>query len=137
MNRKRNAGLALCALAVLGLLVACTTFESNTGKVIGVSTTTVSKARQAWVAYVTEQRVLQPDVAKRQDLEVKVAKVGVAYARYQDAMEAANKALTAYHLAPVDQSPVTTAIQALSAASGDLVGLIKSLLPTAIAATIK
>lgn len=138
MNRKRIAGLAfLPAIAALLFLAACATFESNTGKAVGVTTASVDKARQAWVAYVGEQRTMQPDPAKRQDLEVKVAKVGVVYARYQEAMAAFEKAMYAYHVAPTDQTAVTTALQMVSAASGDLVALIRSFLPTTTAATLK
>lgn len=118
----------MVGLVALVCLIGCATFETNTGKTISSVATTVEAARKAWVAYVTEQRVLQPNAALRQDLEKKVAKVGDAYGKYQAAMRTANATLTAYHNAPADQSTVKTALAAVSASAGELVGLINSLI---------
>lgn len=116
----------LAAVALLTLLAACATFDRNAYNTISTTTTTVEAARKSWVAYVTEQRALQPDPVKRQDLETKVAKVGFAYGQYQQAMRAAKLAIDVYHSAPTNQAPVLTAIGALSSASGEIVGLIRS-----------
>lgn len=128
MHKTKNSLAALAAIAVLALAVGCASFESNSGKTIAGITGTVDQARKAWVNYVTDQRALQPDPAQRQALEQQVAKVGVVYAQYQQAMRTANAALTAYHNSPADQSKVNTAIAAVSAASGDLVALINSII---------
>lgn len=120
----------LSACALMFMLAACATFDKNAYRAVSTTTTTVEAARKSWVAYVTQQRVLTPDAAQRQDLEMKVAKVGVAYGQYQSAMRAAKLAVDAYHLAPTNQAPVLTALGALSAASGELVGLINSFTST-------
>lgn len=125
--------LTLPLIAVVACLVACASFDRAAYNTISTTTTAVEAARKAWVDYVTQQRVLIPDPSKRQDLEVKVAKVGFSYGQYQLAMRVAQDAITSYHMASTNQPAVTTAITALSAAGGDLVALIRSFLPTSTA----
>lgn len=116
--------LSACALTLF--LTACASFEKNTYRTLGSVATTTEAARKSWVDYVTQQRALQPDPAKRQDLEIKVLKVGVIYSQYQTSMRAAQSAIAVYRSAPTNQAPVLTALGAVSAASGDLVALVNS-----------
>lgn len=121
---------AILVAPLMLLLASCATFEKTSYSTLDTVATTVSAARQSWVAYVTEQRTLIPDPANRQDLERKVAKVGAVYAQYQQAMAAAKTAIQSYRNSPADQTEATKALSAVSAASGDLVALIRSFLPT-------
>lgn len=122
---KPHSMIPVVALALM--LAACASFERNTYRTIGSVATATEAARKSWVDYVTQQRALQPDPAKRQDLELKVLKVGVIYSQYQTSMRAAQQAIAVYRSAPTNQAPVLTALGAVSAASGDLVALVNSI----------
>jgi len=127
MRKVVNIGLLL---GVLLLYEGCASFETNVGKTVKGTAETVEQGRQGWVAYVQNQRVMIPNAADRQDLERAVQKVGEAYAKYQSAMRAANLALTVYHNTPEaqrNQEPVKLALQALLAASGEIVQLVGTL----------
>lgn len=122
MNRLRTIGPAV-GLALL--LAACASFEANSYKTLGTVANGVELARKGWVDYVTQQRaLLAPDSQARKDLETQVAKSVVVYGHYQNAMAVAEQAVIAYKLSPTNQAPVTTAINALAAASGDIVKLV-------------
>lgn len=119
-----------CLLPLLGMvcLVACATFESTSYKTISTITTTVEAARKGWVLYVTQQRtLLAGNPAAAQKLETEVAKVGVIYADYQTAMRAAQDAITAYRAGKGTQNGVTLVVNALAAASGNLIALISQI----------
>lgn len=121
------ASIALCCIALY--LQGCASFESNIGKTVKATADTVEYARQGWTNYVWSQRALYPDPKDRQQLEYLVRDVGIAYDKYQRAMNALNIALTVYHNAPRDtrdKRPVETALSMLLASSTELISLIQS-----------
>jgi hypothetical protein len=119
----------IAAVIILTAAMGCTSFEQNAGKTVKAVSGTVEYSRQGWTNYVWSQRALVPDPVNRQDLEKQVLAVGMAYGKYQAAMRSFNLALTIYHNTPSDmrdKAPVQTALAMLTAASGELIGVIQS-----------
>lgn len=122
MNRLRTIGPAV-GLALL--LAACASFEVNSYKTLSVTASGVEQARKGWVDYVTQQRtLLATNSPARKGLEEQVAISVVVYDEYQTAMRIAEDAVKAYKLAPTNQAPVTTALNAVAAASGNIIRLV-------------
>lgn len=112
-------------LALFLFASGCASFETGAYRTISSITTTVEAARKGWVDYVTTQRVvLSARPLEANKLEVQVGQVGDAYAKYQTSMRAAKAAVLAYKAAPVDQKPVETALNAVSAAGAEVVKLV-------------
>lgn len=121
-NRLKLIGPAV-GLALL--LAACATFETNAYKTLSVTASGVEAARKSWVDYVTQQRtLLATNSPARKGLEEQVAMSVVVYGQYQTAMRVAEDAVKTYKLAPTNQAPVTTALNAVSAASGNIIRLV-------------
>jgi hypothetical protein len=118
---------SLLTCAVIGLfLLGCVSPEQGAYRVIGSTATTVEAARQSWVAYVTQQRVILTG-NELADLEENVARGSVIYGQYQQAMKTAKAAVVAYKSAPADSSNLNNAMSAVSAAAADFIALVNQI----------
>jgi len=113
----------ICSLAVVFLLVGCsTTWQDAGGKSLATIAQSVDAGMKGWEAYSVASGLADNDPA---ELRVKSA-----YIQYQNAF---NVALTAYNAAATtkDQSVWAQASTALSASEGNLLNLINALQPKA------
>lgn len=109
-------------------LSACVSWEVTAYRTIGTITASTEAARKSWVDYVGKKRVeLAGKPADLQALEADVARGGVVYGQYQTAMRAAHDAIVAYKTGAATQDAVTIALNAVSAASGNLISLLQQL----------
>ncbi len=116
--------LALC----VGLFTGCASTETNLYKGVGVVTTTVEAARQAFVDYENTGAVTQ----KQHD------DIAALYAKYQASMTLADKAFELYHASGSgDATAVTAAIAQVAANSAEIVAAVEALLPPPQTAKLK
>ena len=117
---------ALLLAILAAVAVGCASFQTNSYRTVGVITTSVEAARQAFVAYENTGAVTQ----KQHD------QVQAVYVKYQLAMKVAADAFVAYNLTK-NQDALTVALNAAAASSADVIALVEAFLPPERAAVLK
>jgi Mrp family chromosome partitioning ATPase len=108
----------LFSLLVLAAMLGCATPEQGAYRVIGTITYSVDGAMNGWGDYVRAGLATADDQAK----------VKAAYERYQSAMRLARVTVATVKSQPEGTATMDAALAAAEAASGQLIGIIQSLL---------
>lgn len=117
LKQKSMPFLLLIALALMTTGTACQNLEKNAYRTIGTTAVLVDGAMNGWGDYVRAGKASAEDEAA----------VKATYQKYQRSMATLRSAVVAYKTAPEGQAALETALQAVSAASGELILLIEQL----------
>jgi Mrp family chromosome partitioning ATPase len=108
----------LFSLLLLAALLGCATPEQSAYRTIGTITVSVDGTMNGWGDFVRAGHAEPADEAR----------VKAAYERYQSAMRLARIAVITSKTQPDGASTLQTALATTQAASGQLIGLIQTLL---------
>lgn len=117
MKTKTIAIVPLLALFLCGFSCATANLETNAYKTVGAISITVDGAMNTFGDYVRSGKATPEQQAA----------VKAAYGNYQQAMQAAHKAVLAYKAAPADATQLDLALRGVEAVSSELIALIRKL----------